>query len=199
MELDVPNAKPTMVCRPPTINGTARSVRNLAQVKAMPGITDVAIIPHTRNVPGGVAVRGETFGQCIDAIRALSVDWGPGTADGKSDATVLADLKKAELPMPPPVNLLAKTIDQRFTFHFRPGDPLETNCAVADVRADSAEIWSSLKTPIWAQEQIAAGPGPAGDQREGARHRRAAARSGATCSPTPPSRPPPSRRRWASR
>jgi isoquinoline 1-oxidoreductase subunit beta len=127
LELDVPSAKPTMVCRPPTINGTARSVRNLAQVKAMPGITDVAIIPHTRNVAGGVAVRGATFGQCIDAIRALSVDWGPGTADGKSDASVLADLKKAELPVPPPVNLLAKTLDQRFTFYFRPGDPLETN------------------------------------------------------------------------
>jgi isoquinoline 1-oxidoreductase beta subunit len=42
-----------------------------------------------------------------------------------------------------------------FTFHFRPGDPLETNCAVADVRSDSAEIWSCCKTPIFAQEQLA--------------------------------------------
>jgi isoquinoline 1-oxidoreductase beta subunit len=155
MELNVPGALPTMVCRPPTINGSARSVRNLAAVKAMPGITDVAIVPHTKDVAGGVAVRGETFGQCIDAVRALDVDWAPGAAAGKSDATVLADLRKAELPVPPPVNLLAKTIDQRFTFYFRPGDPLETNCAIADVRADRAEIWSSLKTPIWAQEQLA--------------------------------------------
>ena len=155
MELDVPNALPTMVCRPPTINGSAQGIRNLAQVKAMPGITDVAIIPHTRYVAGGVAVRGATFGQCIDAIRALDVVWAPGPAAGKSDASVLADLKTAELPVPPPVNLLAKTLDQRFTFHFRPGDPLETNCAVADVRPGGAEIWSSLKTPIWAQEQIA--------------------------------------------
>jgi isoquinoline 1-oxidoreductase subunit beta len=155
MELDVPGAKPTMVCRPPTINGSARAVTNLAQVKGMPGITDVAIIPHTSHVAGGVAVRGETFGQCIDAIRALNVDWGPGSADGKSDASVLADLKKAELPVPPPVNLLAKTLDQRFTFYFRPGDPLETNCAIADVRPGSAEVWSSLKNPIWTKEQIA--------------------------------------------
>ena len=155
MELNVPNALPTMVCRPPTINGSARSVRNLAQVKAMPGITDVALIPHTPFVAGGVAVRGATFGQCIDAIRALDVDWGAGSAEGKSDASVLADLKNAELPVPPPVNLLAKTLDQRFTFYFRPGDPLETNCAVADVRPGSAEVWSSLKTPIWAQEQLA--------------------------------------------
>jgi isoquinoline 1-oxidoreductase subunit beta len=155
MELNVPNAKPTMVCRPPTINGSAQSVTNLAAVKAMPGVTDVAVIPHSRDVAGGVAVRADTFGQCIDAIRALQVVWGPGPADGKSDATVLADLKKAELPMPPPVNLLAKTLDQRFTFHFRPGDPLETNCAIADVRPGSAEVWSSLKNPIWTQEQIA--------------------------------------------
>jgi isoquinoline 1-oxidoreductase subunit beta len=154
MDLDVPNALPTMVCRPPTINGSARGVRNLSQVKAMPGITDVAIIPHTSTVAGGVAVRGRTFGQCIDAVDALDVDWAPGPVDGKSEKDVLADLKAAELPMTPALPL-GKTIEKTFTFHFRPGDPLETNCAIADVRSDSAEIWSCLKSPIWAQEQLA--------------------------------------------
>ena len=158
MDLNIPNALPTMLCRPPTINGTARAVRNLAQVKAMPGITDVAIIPHTDTVAGGVAVRGATFGQCIDAVDALDVDWGPGSVDGKSEADVLADLKRAELPMTPALPL-AKTLEKTFTFHFRPGDPLETNCAVADVRSGRAEIWSCLKSPIWAQEQIAANLG----------------------------------------
>jgi isoquinoline 1-oxidoreductase subunit beta len=155
MDLQVPGALPTMLCRAPTINGSALAVLNSAQVLAMPGITDVAIIPHTPFVPGGVAVRGETFGQCIEAIDALQVVWGPGTADGKSDQSVLADLRAAELPIPPPINLLARTLQQRFTFYFRPGDPLETNCAIADVRGNSATIWSSLKSPIWAQEQIA--------------------------------------------
>ena len=32
MDLDVPDAKPTMVCRPPTINGKVGSVANLAEV-----------------------------------------------------------------------------------------------------------------------------------------------------------------------
>jgi len=143
-----------MVCRPPTINGTALAVPNLAAVQAMPGITDVAILPHTPFVAGGVAVRGATFGQCIDAVRALDVQWAPGTVDGTSDADVLAALGKAELPLTPALPL-ATSIEQLFTFSFRPGDPLETNCAVADVRAGSAEIWSSLKSPIWAQEQLA--------------------------------------------
>ena len=42
MDLDVPDALPTMVCRAPTINGVAVAVRNLEAVQAMPGVTDVA-------------------------------------------------------------------------------------------------------------------------------------------------------------
>src|SRR3954453_20901973 len=154
MDLDVPNALPTMVCRPPRINGGAKSVANLAEVKAMPGVSDVAIIEHNQFVQGGVAVRARTFGQCMDAVRALKVDWAPGPVDGKSADDVLADLKANELPLPP-APPAGEAIEELFTFHFRPGDPLETNCAVADVRSDGAEIWSSLKSPIWAQEQIA--------------------------------------------
>lgn len=150
MDLEVPNALPTMVCRPPTINGTVRSVANLNAVRNMPGITDVVTIST------GVAVRGATFGQCIDAVDALAVTWGPGTEDTQSDATVLAELKKAELPLlAPPLNLLASTVEGDFTFYFRSNSPLETNCAIADVRANRAEIWSSLKSPIIAQQTIA--------------------------------------------
>ncbi|MFF3686276.1 molybdopterin cofactor-binding domain-containing protein [Streptomyces sp. NPDC002187] len=150
MDVRVPDALPTMVCRPPTINGTVRSVQNLAEVRAMPGITDVV------RISTGVAVRGRTFGQCIDAVRALEVVWGPGTAEGASDATVLQELRRAELPLVvPPLPLLTKAVDARFIFHFASNGALETNCAVADVRPDSAEIWASLKSPINAQEQIA--------------------------------------------
>ncbi|KOG07242.1 molybdopterin cofactor-binding domain-containing protein [Streptomyces viridochromogenes] len=148
MDVHVPGALPTMVCRPPTINGTVRSVANLDEVRAMPGITDAV------RVPTGVAVRGRTFGQCIDAVRALEVTWGPGTAEDASDDTVRAELRKAELPLPA-LDLLTGSVDARFTFHFASNSALETNCAVADVREDSAEIWASLKTPIVAQEEIA--------------------------------------------
>jgi isoquinoline 1-oxidoreductase beta subunit len=151
MDLHVPNALPTMVCRPPTINGTVVSVSNLAAVRAMPGVTDVAVVST------GVAVRAATFGQCIDAVRALHVTWGKGTEDGKSDTTILAELKKAEIPLTvPPLNLLTHTLDASFTFWFRSNSPLETNCAIADVRPDRAEIWSPLKSPIVAQQKIAA-------------------------------------------
>ncbi|NKQ53015.1 xanthine dehydrogenase family protein molybdopterin-binding subunit [Amycolatopsis sp. K13G38] len=148
MDLQVPGAKPTMVCRPPTINGTVKSVQNLAQVKAMPGITDVVVISS------GVAVRGETITHCTDAVRALKVNWGPGSVDGESDDTVLQKLRAATLPMAvPPV--LTNSMDGEFVFAFSSNSALETNCAVADVRPDRAEIWSGLKAPITTQEDVA--------------------------------------------
>ncbi|WP_249010693.1 molybdopterin cofactor-binding domain-containing protein [Conexibacter sp. DBS9H8] len=152
MDITPPGALPTMVCRAPTLNGSARSLNNEAEILAMPGVTDVAVIPHSAHINGGVAVRAATFGQCIDAIRAMQVDWAPGTAEGMYASDVESQLIKSELPMTP---ALGDTIDERFVFNFRPGDPLETNCAVAVVTKDSAEIWSSLKAPIWAQEKIA--------------------------------------------
>jgi isoquinoline 1-oxidoreductase beta subunit len=148
MDLQVPGAKPCMVRRPPTINGTVRTVRNAAEVEAMPGITDVAVITY------GVAVRGETFGQCIDALRALDVDWNPGSVATESDATVLAALEKAQIPLAVP-QLGALSVDAEFTFAFASNAPLEPDNAIADVRSDSAEIWSTLKVPIDAREDIA--------------------------------------------
>jgi len=158
MDLDVPGAMPTMVCRPPTINGTVRSLNNKADVLAQPGVTDVAVVST------GVAVRAATFGQCIDAIQVMDVTWNPGTEDAKSDDTVLAELRRAELPLAPTLPALAKVLDQEFVFYFASNSPLETNCAIADVRSDRAEIWSSLKSPIVAQQTIAQKLGLSQDQ-----------------------------------
>ncbi|MEV5897488.1 molybdopterin cofactor-binding domain-containing protein [Nonomuraea fuscirosea] len=148
MDLDVPGAKPTMVCRPPTINGKVGAVANLAEVRAMPGVTDAVVVST------GVAVRAGTFGQCIDAVRALRVSWRPGTADGKSDESVLRELKAAEIPLGP--RPPTPVVEGTFTFAFRSNSALEPNCAIADVRAGRAEIWSALKSPIVARQAIAA-------------------------------------------
>ena len=118
----------------------------------MPGVHDIAIVDT------GVAVRADTFGQCIDAVRAMRVDWAPGPVAGLSDADIVAELKQAELPIAAvPDTPLAQSVDATFTFYFRSNSALDTNAAVADVRADRAEIWSALKTPIAAQAAIAAG------------------------------------------
>ncbi|KRA32440.1 MULTISPECIES: molybdopterin cofactor-binding domain-containing protein [unclassified Nocardioides] len=148
MDIAVPDALPTMVCRAPDLNGTAKSIRNEAAVKAMAGVTHVAIIET------GVAVRARTFGQCIDAVRALDVEWNAGPVAGKSAPDILKELRAAQLPLVVP-KAGAATLDGDFVFHFRSGSALEPNCAIADVRADSATIWAGLKSPIDAQSKIA--------------------------------------------
>ncbi|UUZ61548.1 molybdopterin cofactor-binding domain-containing protein [Nocardioides sp. B-3] len=139
-----------MVCRAPTLNGTATGIRNEAAVKAMPGVTHVALLDF------GVAVRARTFGQCIDAVRALDVVWAPGPVAGESDATIPGKVRAAQLPMPAlPTNPLIQTVTGDFVFYFRSNSPMDTNSAIADVRADSATVWAGLKSPIVAQQRIA--------------------------------------------
>ena len=150
MDLKIPGALPAMICRPPQHQGKPLSVNNLAAVRRMPGVTDV------KQVPTGVAVRAATFGQCIDAVRALSVRWAAGTATKRSDASVLADLKAAELPLAvPKVPVLAKTVEGSFQFMFRSGAALEPGSAVADYKAGKVTVWGGFKSPIDAQGKIA--------------------------------------------
>jgi isoquinoline 1-oxidoreductase subunit beta len=147
-DLKVPDALPTVICRGPDLNGTPKRVRNLDEVRNMPGVADVKVVST------GVAVRAKTFGQAIDGVNALRVDWNPGTAAGEDDESILTKLKAAELPMAVPAGV-GETIDRAFTFYFASGSALETNSAIADVRRDRAEIWGALKNPIAAQAEIA--------------------------------------------
>lgn len=148
LDLDVPGAKPCMVRRPPTINGTVKAVNNEAAVRAMPGVLDVVTIDT------GVAVVAETFGQALDGKEALDVTWGPGSVDTLSDDGIRTKLKAAT-PSLDVLGLLVKKVEGEFDFAFASHAPLETNSAVADVRQDRAEIWSGLKSPIVAQAAIA--------------------------------------------
>ncbi|MGJ9423972.1 molybdopterin cofactor-binding domain-containing protein [Aeromicrobium sp. CF3.5] len=149
-DLDIPDALPTMLCRAPQMNGTPVKLNNTAAISSMPGVEDIAVVDT------GVAVRARTFGQCIDAIRAMDVTWKDGPVAGESDQTIMDKLKSAELPMVvPKVPLLAKTFDMKFEFMFRSSAALEPNCAVADVRGKKATVWAGLKSPIVAQKDIA--------------------------------------------
>ncbi|MGC9670487.1 molybdopterin cofactor-binding domain-containing protein [Planosporangium sp. 12N6] len=148
LDLDVPGAMPTMVRRPPTINGTVKAVRNAAAVRAMPGVIDLAVVET------GVAVMAETFGQALDAKNALDVVWNGGTVDDESDDTIRAKLRAAAAPFAVPP-LLTQHVDAEFDFAMVSHAPMETNSAIADVRADRAEIWAGLKSPVVARQTIA--------------------------------------------
>ncbi|MDT9593524.1 molybdopterin cofactor-binding domain-containing protein [Nocardioides zeae] len=150
-DLQVEDAWPTMICRAPTLNGTLRTLANRAAIEQMPGVS------HVAELDLGVAVRARTFGQCIDAVRAVEAQWEDGPVAGEDDASVLRGLKASQLPLPalPSLPLLVRTINHDVTFYFRSNSPMDTNSAVADVREDRAEVWSALKSPVVAQAAIA--------------------------------------------
>lgn len=158
MDQPVPNAKPTVLRMPTQIRGTVVSVNNVSAVQAMPGVLAVVVIPGGGTIvpnPPGVAVMADTFGQAWTAANALDVTWGDGPLKGQSNDTILATCKAAILPLAiPPLGAL--TIDGEFTFAPATHAPLEVECAIADVRADRAEIWAGLQTPIVCQQAIAA-------------------------------------------
>jgi len=69
----------------------------------------------------------------------------------------LAKLKAAEIPLAvPKVPLLTRTVEASFTFNFRSNSALEPQTAIADVRPGSAEVWSSMQSPILTQGNVAA-------------------------------------------
>lgn len=154
----VPNAMPTVLRMPTQIRGSVVRINNQAAVLAMPGVIAVVAIPTggtTVPNPPGVAVMAETFGQAWDAGNALDVTWGDGPMKGQSNDTILATCKAAIAPLAVPP-LGAATIDAEFTFAPASHAPLECDCAIADVRPGSAEIWAGLQTPIICQQSIAA-------------------------------------------
>jgi len=142
MDLQIPDALPTVICRAPDLNGFPNGLpSNIDEVRTMPGITDVEPIGN------GIAVRAATFGQAIDGVRALEVEWNPGTVAGKNDDDIIAELRAAELPLITPV-VPGKTLEHEFVHYSRNGSALETNCAIVSFADGKAEVWAPAKSPI---------------------------------------------------
>ncbi len=158
MDQAVPNAKPTVLRMPTQIRGTVLRVNNASAVQQMPGVIAVVVIPQGGSIvpnPPGVAVMAETFGEAWAAGNALDVTWGDGPLKGQSNDTIQTTLKGSIAPLAlPPLGAL--TVEGEFTFAPATHAPLEVECAIADVRANGAEIWAGLQTPIVTQQSIAA-------------------------------------------
>ncbi|MGB8649619.1 MAG: molybdopterin cofactor-binding domain-containing protein [Mycobacteriales bacterium] len=134
-----------MVRRPPTLNGTVKKVLNEAAVRAMPGIRGLYVIET------GVAVLADTFGQALDGKEALEVTWNPGTVDDQDDESVRQALRGVNVPLTPAVGTV---VEGEFDFAFVSHAPMETNTAIADIKADHGTVWAGLKTPIVAAQTI---------------------------------------------
>ncbi|MFF7122538.1 molybdopterin cofactor-binding domain-containing protein [Streptomyces sp. NPDC008240] len=146
-DVAVAGAKPTVVARPPTIRGKLLSVDDRA-ARALPGVHAVV------RLPGGVAVVADTFHHAFAARDALRLTWAPGPLHALSDAQIRSRLKAAvpRLGTPPHGST---PVEAEFAFAFVGHAPMEVLTAVADVRADRAELWFSSQTPMDARDAIA--------------------------------------------
>ena len=148
LDVDVPDALPTVVIRPPTLKGKVESYDASAALN-MPGV--VAVTELTT----GVAVTAKTFDQALKGSSAVDVTWGPGTVDGISDAEIKEKLAKAIPSTTTPALLNQLVVEATFDFAFVNHAPMEVGSAVADVRSGSAEVWVATKSPTGAQSAVA--------------------------------------------
>ncbi len=156
LDIDVPDALPTVVVRPPTLKGKVKS-HDASAALQMPGVVAVT------ELPSGVAVTAKTFDQALKAGSTVQVTWGAGTVDGVSDADIESRLSAAIPPMTPSLPLTQR-VDATFKFAFVNHAPMEVGSAVADVKSGSAEVWVASKSPTGAQSAVADSVGLSADQ-----------------------------------
>lgn len=140
LDLDIPEALPTVVARPPTLRGTVQSVDD-ASARAMPGV--VAVVP----LGTGVAVVARTFGQALAARAALRITWTPGPASALSDADIRTRLRDGIGPRPLPPLFTTRTLEGRFDFPYLAHATMETQSCLARVQGGQAEVWLGRRTP----------------------------------------------------
>ncbi|MFD8818167.1 molybdopterin cofactor-binding domain-containing protein [Streptomyces sp. NPDC059627] len=146
-DLAVAGAKPTVVARPPTLRGRLVSLDDTV-ARALPGVRAIV------RIPGGVAVVADTFHHAFQARDALRITWADGPLVPLSDKEIRSWLRAAvpRLGTPPRGST---QIEGEFAFAFVSHAPMEVLTAVADVRADRAELWFATQTPMDAREAVA--------------------------------------------
>ncbi|WP_408891353.1 molybdopterin cofactor-binding domain-containing protein [Myxococcus faecalis] len=148
LDLDLPEALPTVVARPPTLRGTVRTVDDTA-ARAMGGVVDVV------SLGTGVAVVARTFGQALAARAALRITWTPGPASALSDADIRTRLRDGIGARPLPPLFTTRTLEGRFDFPYLAHAPMETQSCVARVQGGLAEVWVGTQDPKHAQREVA--------------------------------------------
>ena len=144
-----PNALPTVVARPPTIN--APPTVDTSGIRMMDGVVAVTTIPT------GVAISAKTFHHALKAKDALEKNglWAPGPMTGVSDLEVRAALASLAPEEPPPVMAAGQYVEGVFQFNFVSHSPMEVFEAVADVRSNGADVWTGTQSPGTVKSAVA--------------------------------------------
>ena len=154
MDTPVDGALPTVIALSATHGASVISIED-TEAKAMKGVIAITHIPGMPEylIPEGVAVTAETFGIAKKAKDVLKIKWSAGPMDSLSDAQI-DDLMNSIIDQVSAPDG-EKTLDAKFRWPYVPHAPMESNDAVADVRKDSAEVWTGCKIPLTAHRNVA--------------------------------------------
>lgn len=144
LDVKVPNMLTALIARPPVFGGKAKSF-DASKAKAIPGVKEVIEIDR------GIAVVAEGFWAAKKGRDALQITWDEGplaTLDSTIQAKQYEDLAKQpgavakkEGDVSSAKNNAVKKIDVTYDLPYLAHAPMEPLNCVADVRADSCEIW----------------------------------------------------------
>jgi isoquinoline 1-oxidoreductase beta subunit len=167
----VPGMAYATFVRPP-IRDSAPVGANTHEIRAMPGITNVVLLPH------GVAIVGETFAAVSKARKSLKVTWRdglPGEAintdkdlqtylgDGRDPKRVGIEWKSkgdASKAMEGAARKLVREYLSDHVYHAQ----MEPMNATADVRRDGVDIWCGTQAPTRTQNDVAKALGASPEQ-----------------------------------
>ncbi len=144
----VPGMAHGRVVRPPTMGATVKHVDE-SSVRDVPGMVKVVV---RKDFVGVVA---ETQYAAIQAAQKLKVDWSPGPPlpeqatffeeylqKQPSRDTLFVDSGDADRELA----AAHKVVRARYTWPYQMHGSIGSSCAVADVKADSATVWSPTQS-----------------------------------------------------
>jgi isoquinoline 1-oxidoreductase beta subunit len=154
LDTPVEGALPTVIALSATHGASVISIDD-TEAKAIKGVIAITHVPGMPEylIPEGVAVTAETFGIAKKAKNALKIKWSAGPMDQLSDAQIDDLMNSIIDKVSAPDG--DKTLDAKFRWPYVPHAPMEPNDAVADVRKDSAEVWTGCKIPLTAHRNVA--------------------------------------------
>lgn len=133
------------VCLRPPAFGTKLEKVDDAAARAVKGVVEVF------QIPSGIAVVATNTWAALQGREALEATW---SAPAAVSTATLREALRAAIGEPAPMPEGAKRVKSNYELPYLAHATMETLCAVADVREDSAEVWTGSQSPDSAQNQV---------------------------------------------
>ncbi len=156
IDVRVPNMLHAVVTRCPVFGGKAASF-DATKTKSMPGVK------HVLQITSGVAVVADNTWNAIQARNALAIQWDEGphasvnSADIRKDWVALSQqpgaVGREDGDTAAALAGAAKKIEAIYEAPYLAHAPMEPLNSVADVRADSCEVWASTQGQSTAHQE----------------------------------------------